>query len=162
MISESKEIQIKNRYKSNGHKFPQVVNQDEISISQLRANLSGRVITPEDAEYNAARTLFAGGFDRRPAFIIRVAGASDVSAVVMFARETGFEIAVRSGGHSPAGHSVVEGGIVIDLRDMKDNNIDTVNHTAWAETGMTASEYMTATGVYGLVTGFGDTGSVGI
>jgi hypothetical protein len=162
MISESENVQTKNRYKSNGHKSAQSFTQDGISISQLRAKLSGRIITPEDAEYDTARTLFAGGIDRRPAFIVRVATAADVSSVVKFAREKGLEIAVRSGGHSPAGHSVVEGGVVVDLRDMKDLKIDTVNHTAWAETGLTAFEYTTAVGVYGLATGFGDTGSVGI
>jgi FAD/FMN-containing dehydrogenase len=91
-----------------------------------------------------------------------VAHSDDVARVITFAQEAGLELAVRSGGHSVARHSVVEGGIVLDLRDMKDIEIDAESRTAWAETGLTAGEYTTATGSHGLATGFGDTGSVGI
>ncbi len=86
-----------------------------ISIPQLRAALNGRVIAPDDAGYDEARTVFYGGIDRRPAVIVRVADAADVARVVSLARETGLELAVRSGGHSVAGHSVTDGGIVLDL-----------------------------------------------
>ena len=89
------------------------------SIPQLRAALNGRLITPEDGEYDQARTPFYGGFDRRPALIIRSADWGDVSRVVSLARDAGLELAVRSGGHSVAGHSVSHGGIVLDLADMK-------------------------------------------
>ncbi|MEX2421389.1 MAG: FAD-binding oxidoreductase, partial [Actinomycetota bacterium] len=78
------------------------------------------------------------------------------------ASETGLELAVRSGGHSTAGHCVSEGGIVLDLRDMRALDIDVDTRTAWAETGLTAGAYTTAAGAHGLATGFGDTGSVGI
>jgi hypothetical protein len=133
-----------------------------ISIAELRAAFSGRVIAPEDPDYDEARTVVYGGIDRRPAVIIRVANASEVSRVVKLARATGLELAVRSGGHSNAGHSVTEGGIVLDLRDMKALDIDVEHKTAWAESGLTAAEYTSAVGEYGLATGFGDTGSVGI
>jgi FAD/FMN-containing dehydrogenase len=131
-----------------------------ISIPQLGADLNGRVIAPDDAEYDAARTIFPGGIDRRPAVIVRPADASDVARVVSLARESGQELAVRSGGHSIYG--VSEGGIVLDLSDMKKLEIDVEGRTAWAETGLTAGEYTTAVGAHGLATGFGDTGSVGI
>ena len=72
------------------------------------------------------------------------------------------ELAVRSGGHSLAGHSVSEGGIVLDLSDLRALEIDAERRTAWAQTGLTAGEYTTAAGAHGLATGFGDTGSVGI
>jgi FAD/FMN-containing dehydrogenase len=72
------------------------------------------------------------------------------------------ELAIRSGGHSVAGHSTTEGGIVLDLSEMKHLEIDTEGRTAWAETGLTAGEYTAAVGAHGLATGFGDTGSVGI
>ena len=130
--------------------------------SELRATLKGRVLTPDDAGYDAARTVFYGGIDRRPAAIVRVADATDVSRVISFAQQTGLELAIRSGGHSVAGHSVAEGGIVLDLSDMRALHIDTAQRTAWAEAGLTAGEYTTAAGAYGLATGFGDTGSVGI
>lgn len=131
-------------------------------ISDLRGSLTGRVIAPDDAEYDKARRVFPGGIDRRPGAIVRVADTSDVLHVVTLARETGLELAVRGGGHSFAGHSVTDGGVVLDLSEMKMLEIDAEKRTAWAETGLTAHEYTAATEAYGLVTGFGDTGSVGI
>jgi len=131
-----------------------------ISIPELRADLNGRVIAPDDIEYDEARTIFPGGIDRRPAVIIRPADATDVAHVVSLAHETGQELAVRSGGHSIYG--VSEGGIVLDLSDMKKLEIDVEGRTAWGETGLTAGEYTSAAGAHGLATGFGDTGSVGI
>jgi FAD/FMN-containing dehydrogenase len=106
--------------------------------------------------------VFYGGFDRRPAAVVRVKDDDDVARVVSQAGESGLELAVRSGGHSTAGHSVSEGGIVIDLSDLRALDIDVEGRTAWAETGLTAGEYTTAAGAHGLATGFGDTASVGI
>jgi FAD/FMN-containing dehydrogenase len=133
-----------------------------IRIPSLRDSLNGQVIAPGDAEYDQARTIFYGGFDQRPAAIVRAADATDVARVVSLARETGRELAVRSGGHSVAGHSTTDGGIVLDLRDLQALHIDARQRTAWAETGLTAGAYSTVAGAYGLATGFGDTGSVGI
>ena len=93
-----------------------------------------------------ARAVFYGGIDRCPALIVRVADANDVSRVVSLARESGLELAVRSGGHSVAGHSTTDGGIVLDLSEMKNLEIDLEGHTAWAETGLTAGEYTAAGG----------------
>jgi FAD/FMN-containing dehydrogenase len=131
-------------------------------ISQLRSDLTGRVIAPDDAGYEEARTVFYGGFDRRPVVVVRPADASEVSQVVSVARDTGMELAVRSGGHSLAGHSVSEGGIVLDLSDLRGLEVDVEGRTAWAETGLTTGAYTVAVGAHGLATGFGDTGSVGI
>lgn len=147
---------------SNGGAQARTAERVVLSIPQLRAAFNGRVIAPEDAGYDKARTVFQGGIDRRPAAIIRAADASDVARVVSLARETGLELAVRSGGHSSAGHSVSDGGLVLDLGDMRGLEIDPVNRVAWAETGLTAGEYTAAAAAYGLATGFGDTGSVGI
>jgi len=131
-------------------------------IPRLRDEMKGRVIGPADPEYDESRAVFVGGIDRRPAVIARAADAADVARVVSLARETGLELAVRSGGHSASGHSVSEGGIVLDLRDMNALDIDVAGKTAWAETGLTAGAYTTAAVAHGLATGFGDTGSVGI
>jgi FAD/FMN-containing dehydrogenase len=133
-----------------------------ISIPELRAALDGRVIAPEDGGYDEARAAFYGGFDRRPAVVVRAANAGDVTRVVTLARDTGVELAVRSGGHSLAGHSVSDGGIVLDLSAMRAIQIDPDHRVAWAETGLTAGQYTEAAGAYGLATGFGDTASVGI
>jgi FAD/FMN-containing dehydrogenase len=132
------------------------------SIRRLRANLNGRVIAPDDAAYDQARTVFYGGFDRRPAVIVRPADATGVGRVVSLARDSGLELAVRSGGHSVAGHSVCDGGIVLDLADLRALEIDVERRTAWVQPGLTAGGYTAAAGAYGLATGFGDTGSVGI
>jgi FAD/FMN-containing dehydrogenase len=132
------------------------------AISSLRQAVAGRVIVPDDPDYDEARTVFYGGFDRRPAAIVRVADAKDVAHLISLASDSSLELAVRSGGHSVAGHCVTEGGIVLDLSDMKKLDIDVEHRTAWAETGLTAVEYSTAVGAHGLATGFGDTGSVGI
>ena len=133
-----------------------------ISIPELRAEINGRVIAPDDADYDEARTVFYGGIDRRPAVIVRVANGTDVSRVVTLAREAGLPLAVRGGGHSLAGHSVAKDGIVLDLADMKGLDIDEAGRTAWAEAGLTAAEFTAAAGAHGLGIGFGDTGSVGI
>ncbi|MGZ8592336.1 MAG: FAD-binding oxidoreductase [Actinomycetota bacterium] len=133
-----------------------------LSIPDLRAAVRGRVVAPDDDGNDEARTPFVGGIDRRPAAIVRVADAGDVSHAVSLAQDGGIELAVRSGGHSSAGHSVSDGGIVIDLADMKALDIDVAGRTAWAETGLTAGEYTNAAAAHGLATGFGDTGSVGI
>jgi FAD/FMN-containing dehydrogenase len=140
----------------------QKTNPGTPSISELRALFNGRVIAPDDAGYDQARTVFYGGIDRRPAALVRVADAGDVSRLVSLARNTGLELAVRSGGHSTAGHSTSDGGIVLDLSGMKALQIDVEGRTVWAETGLTAGEYTNAAGAHGLATGFGDTGSVGV
>jgi FAD/FMN-containing dehydrogenase len=133
-----------------------------MTAAQLANDLDGRLIAPDDPGFDEARTVFYGGIDRRPSMIVRAAGPADVSRVVALARETGLELAVRSGGHSVAGHGVSDGGIVLDLRDMRALAIDAENRTAWAETGLTTGEYTAAAAAHGLATGFGDTGSVGI
>ncbi len=130
--------------------------------SELRALFKDRLILPGDGAYDQARTPFYGGIYRRPAAIVRVADANDVARLVTIARQSGLELAVRSGGHSVAGHCISDGGIVLDLSTMKDLQIDAEQRTAWAQAGLTAGEYTTAAFQYGLATGFGDTASVGI
>jgi FAD/FMN-containing dehydrogenase len=124
--------------------------------------LKGRVIGPNDPAYDQARTIFLGGYDPRPALIARPLDTSDVARVIAYARERELPFSVRSGGHSGAAHSTNDGGIVLDLRDMKALEVDDASRTAWAETGLSAGEYSTTVGAHGLATGFGDTGSVGI
>ncbi len=133
-----------------------------LPIPDLREALHGRVIAPDDDGYDEARTLFYGGMDRRPAAIARAADATDVAHVISLARESGVELAVRSGGHSIAGHSESDGGITLDLSEMRMLDIDVEGRTAWAEAGVPAGEYTTAAGAHGLATGFGDAGSVSV
>jgi FAD/FMN-containing dehydrogenase len=133
-----------------------------LSAPQLPRDLQGRVLTPADAAYEEARAVFAAHIDRRPALIARVAGPDDIARVIDHARETGSELAVRGGGHSPAGHGVSDGGVVIDVSTLRSFELDAAGRTAWAGAGLTAGAFTAAAGEHGLATGFGDTGSVGI
>jgi hypothetical protein len=134
----------------------------QLSIPLLRDSIRGRVITPDDDDYDAIRMVQAGGIDRRPAAIVRVADAADVATVISTARDTGLPLAVRSGGHSGAGHGSTDGGLVIDVRDLDSLDIDAEGRTAWAGSGLTAGAYTAAAAKHRLATGFGDTGSVGL
>ncbi len=133
-----------------------------LSATALEGRVRGRIITPEDPDYDATRTVVAGHIDRHPAFIVRVADAADVAEVIDLARETGAELAVRSGGHSGAGHSATDGGIVLDLRELTALELDPEARVAWADSGLTAAAFTDAAGEHGLAVGFGDTGSVGL
>jgi FAD/FMN-containing dehydrogenase len=131
------------------------------SVTQLREVLQGEVIGPDDPGYDDARAVFYG-IDRKPAAIARPTTADEVARIVSIARDTGTKLAVRSGGHSLAGYSVSEGGLVLDLSALKTTEIDEENRTVWAQTGLTARELTNALGEHGLAVGFGDTGTVGI
>jgi FAD/FMN-containing dehydrogenase len=101
--------------------------QERIHTNLQKARLSGRVIMPQDAGFDNARALYYSSINKRPAAIVRAANETDVSRVISFARENGLELAVRSGGHSLAGHGVSEGGIVLDLSEMRKIEIDAVD-----------------------------------
>ena len=104
-----------------------------MSIEEIRSAFQGSVIAPDDADYDAARSAFYGGIDRHPAVIIRPLTTGEVSHVVSLARETGMELSIRSGGHSVVGYGVSDGGIMLDLSDMRDLQIDVEERTAWAD-----------------------------
>ena len=131
-------------------------------LAAFKAELLGELILPGHLEYDSARQIHDLTFDRHPTMIVRAAGQGDVARTVVMAAESGMPLAVRAGGHSVAGYSTVEGGIVLDLSQMKGLHIDTDRRIAWAQPGLTAMEYTTAAAAHGLATPFGDTGSVGI
>ncbi len=124
--------------------------------------VAGRIVTPDDADYDKTRAVFYGGIDKRPSAIVRVRNVEDVRRVIAAASSEGYELAVRSGGHSPVGHSTTDGGVVIDLREMSRIDIDLGSRTAWVETGATAHRVTEALSHHGLAIGFGDSGSVGV
>ena len=126
------------------------------------ARVKGRIITPDDPTYDRVRTVFYGDMDKRPSAIVRVSDVADVRRVVATARNEGCELAVRSGGHSLAGHGTTDRGLVIDLRGMSAIEIDANDRTAWVETGATALQVTEALATHGLAIGFGDAGSVGV
>src|SRR5829696_9913188 len=91
----------------------------DTAIAEFARNLNGQLITPTDPDYEAARRVWNGLIDRQPALIARCADAGDVAAAVLFGRQQQLPLAVRGGGHSVAGHSTAEGGLVIDLAPIK-------------------------------------------
>ncbi len=133
-----------------------------LDVAGFAAGLIGTVIRPEDQAYDTARLVHNRAIDRRPSLIVKAASAADVARTVVFARDARLELAVRGGSHSLAGFGTSEGGIVLDLSDMKGLHIDPERRLAWAQAGLTAGEYTAAAGAHGLATPFGDTGSVGL
>jgi FAD/FMN-containing dehydrogenase len=123
-----------------------------IDVERLRAGVRGPVILPADPGYDAARAIWNGAIDRRPACIVRCTGVADVVAAVRFARERDLLVAVRSGGHGVGGHAVCEGGLVIDLSPMKGIRLDPVAQTARAEAGVLWGELDRETQLHGLAT----------
>jgi FAD/FMN-containing dehydrogenase len=135
---------------------------DAGDLRALHDALGGGAIVDGDAAFESARFAHNLLFDRRPAVIVKPSGALEVSRAVLAARELGLEIAVRGGGHSLAGHSTTDGGLLIDLSAMRDVEIDPVHWTGTAQGGATAGEYTVAASRHGFATPFGDTGSVGL
>ena len=131
-------------------------------VPALRRAFSGRLLEPSDSGYDAARLCFNGLVDRRPALIAQCLGASDVAAAFDFARTHGLEVAVRGGGHNPAGHCVLDGGLVIDLSQMRRVEVDADARLAHAQGGSTWLDFDTATQAFGLATPGGVVGSTGV
>jgi FAD/FMN-containing dehydrogenase len=131
-------------------------------LGELRRSLVGAVIGPDDAGYDAARRCFNALVDRRPSVIARCVGSADVATAFDFARANELEVAVRGGGHNPAGHCVVDGGLVIDLSQMRGVQVDGDARVARAAGGATWLDFDTATQAFGLVTPGGVVGSTGV
>src|SRR6266511_1549485 len=132
------------------------------SLNELRRSLAGEVVSPAGPEYDASRRCFNALVDRRPAVIARCAGARDVAAAFDFARVHKLEVAVRGGGHNPAGHCVCDRGLVIDLSLMRTVEVDRGARIARAGGGATWLDFDVATQAFGLVTPGGVVGSTGV
>lgn len=132
------------------------------SLGELRRSVAGAVVTPADGGYDAARRCFNALVDRRPAVIVRCAGAGDVAAAFDFARAHELEVAVRGGGHNPAGHCVCDDGLVIDLTRLRTVDIDRDARIARAGGGATWLDFDAASQAHGLVTPGGVVGSTGV
>ncbi len=132
------------------------------SLGDLRLSLAGAVVTPEHPEYDAARRSFNALVDRRPAVIARCAGVGDVATAFDFARVHELQLAVRGGGHNPAGHCVCDDGLVIDLSRMRKVDVDGDARLAHAEGGATWLDFDASTQAFGLVTPGGVVGSTGV
>jgi FAD/FMN-containing dehydrogenase len=132
------------------------------NLDELQRSLAGSVIGPTDPGYDAARRCFNALVDRRPAVIARCAGPGDVATALDFAQTQGLEVAVRGGGHNPAGHCVCDGGLVIDLSLLRAVEVDGDARLARAGGGSTWLDFDAATQAFGLVTPGGVVGSTGV
>jgi len=134
----------------------------ESAVQKFRTSLRGQSFCPGEPGYDAARIVPNAMIDRRPAIIARCAGAADVMACVRFAREHDLLISVRGGGHSVAGKSVCEGGLMIDLSGMKGVRVNPGQRTARAEAGLKLGEFDRETQAFGLATTLGTVSATGI
>lgn len=134
----------------------------EENLTELRRSLAGAVLAHGDSGYELARRCFNALVDRRPAVIARCLDANDVATAFDFARAHALEVAVRGGGHNPAGHCVCDGGLVIDLSLMRKVDVEVDGRIARAQGGATWLDFDTATQAFGLVTPGGVVGSTGV
>jgi hypothetical protein len=135
---------------------------DPAAIRKLASETVGRVITPDGPGYEAARSIFNRAFDRRPAVIVRCAGSSDVARALDFAQTRNLPLAVRGGGHSRVGYGMCDGGVVIDLSQMRRIEVDASKRVARAEAGALVRDLDEATQRFGLATTSGGCPAVGI
>ena len=132
------------------------------TVEDIRKTVRGAVLCPGEDGYEAARKVPNAMIDRRPAIIVRCAGAADVIACVRFAREHDLLVSVRGGGHSIAGKAVCDGGLMIDLSCMKGIRVHPQGRTARAEPGLTLGEFDRETQAFGLATALGTVSKTGI
>src|SRR5579885_931318 len=132
------------------------------ALDELRAGFRGEVLEPDDAEYESACVIFNGMFERRPAVVLRPAGTADVIRAVGLARLSGAELAVRGGGHSVAGFSLCDGGIVVDMRGMRGIRVDPRGRTVRAQAGLDWGQFDRETQAFGLATTGGRVTTTGV
>ena len=123
---------------------------DETALTALAGSFRGQLVRPSDPTYDEHRKIWNGSIDRSPALIARCAGVADVMAAVRFAMDNGVVAAIRSGGHSFPGHSVCDGGLVIDLGLMKGIRVDPEGRTARAQAGVLLGDLDRETQAFGL------------
>jgi len=131
-------------------------------VNRLRETFGGDVISPTDDGYDDARRVWNAVFDRRPALVVRPTTVEEVATAVRFGREHSLEIAVRCGGHSAAGHSTCDGGLVIDLSRFRSVTVDPQRRVAYVKGGALLSELDTAAQAHGLVCPVGVIGHTGV
>jgi FAD/FMN-containing dehydrogenase len=141
----------------------QTAHSRSADLGQLRAGFAGEILTPADGEpYDDARVVFNAMFDRRPAVIARATCDGDVVAAVLFAQSARLPIAVRAGGHSVAGYSAIDDGLLLDLRPMKQITVDPDTRRVRVAPGVTWGELDRATQEHGLATTGGRMTTTGV
>jgi FAD/FMN-containing dehydrogenase len=131
-------------------------------VEELTGTFRGELIRPGDPGYESARRVWNGAIDRRPALIARCAGTADVRTALAFAQERGLPVAIRGGGHSIPGYSIVDDGVVIDCSHMKGVHVNPASRTAIAQPGLTWGELDHETQAFGLAVTGGEVSDTGI
>ena len=132
------------------------------ALDALGASLRGTLCLPGQPAYETARTIWNAMIDRRPAAVVRAAGAADVMRAVDFARTHELPLAVRGGGHNIAGNAVCDGGLLLDLTPMKSVRVDPVARTARVEPGVTLGEFDREAQAFALATPLGINSTTGV
>jgi FAD/FMN-containing dehydrogenase len=135
---------------------------DNHLLDQLEGHVTGSVLAPDHPDYDATRAVHNGLVDRKPALIVRARSAQDVVAALAFAQSGGFEVSVRGGGHNVAGRAVTDGGVMIDLAEMRNITLDPEQGTATAEGGVIWNELNEAAAAHGLAVTGGAVSTTGI
>jgi FAD/FMN-containing dehydrogenase len=135
---------------------------EEGAVREFAAGLRGEIVRPEEDGYDAARAVFNGMIDKRPALIVRCAGTSDVIRGVDFAHAHDLLLAVRSGGHNVAGKAVCDGSLMLDLSPMKGMRVDPARRRVRVQSGLTLGEFDHETQAFGLATPLGVVSMTGI
>src|SRR6188508_2057378 len=115
--------------------LPTTISSEE--LEKFISGLGGTVVTPESPDYDSARTIWNAMVDKHPSMIVRCTSTADVIHSVKFAREHNLLVAVKGAGHNIAGNAICNGGLVIDLSQMKSIRVDTATQRAYAEPGLT-------------------------
>jgi FAD/FMN-containing dehydrogenase len=160
MLMEHRRVDI--AYGARKGRQSMVHSFSDTDLQELRSQLSGALLRPTDDGFDDARAVWNGMIDRKPGLIVRCASTSDVVNAVNFARERGLLLAVRGGGHNAAGKAVCDGGLVIDLSQMRNVTVDPESRTAHVDGGATWADFDGATQAYGLATTGGLISTTGV
>ncbi|HEY9619326.1 MAG TPA: FAD-binding oxidoreductase [Crinalium sp.] len=132
------------------------------TITNLKTNVKGHVVLPDDLNYDKVRELWNAMIDRRPAIIVQCRNSNDVSHAIKFARENGLELSIRGGGHNIAGNAACDHGVMIDLSTMKAVRVDAQKKRAYVEPGATLEDFDKVAQAHGLATPVGINSTTGI
>jgi FAD/FMN-containing dehydrogenase len=135
---------------------------DEQALAGLTATVRGPILTPGAPGYDEARAIWNGLIDRRPALIVQCSGAADVVDAVNFAREQGLALSIKAGGHNVAGNAVNDGGLVVDLSQMRGVHVDPDNQTVRVQGGATWGDLDRETQLFGLAVPGGVVSTTGV
>ncbi|MGF1733980.1 FAD-binding oxidoreductase [Photobacterium satsumensis] len=128
----------------------------------LTGQIQGRIIVPDDNDYDEVRQIWNAMIDKRPAVIVKCSSASDVLSALNYAKETNLDITVRGAGHNIAGNSICDNGLMIDLSDMKAVTVNPQTKRALVQPGATLADFDAAAQQHGLATPVGINSTTGI